>query len=678
MIDPLKNLPSFLAKNREDKSEEALPDYLVQRLMQVQADHEEGKGSGQGKDIFPRSYGPYLLEDLLEENDACLIYRGSDSAGKQLVIEVLAAHRSENTKERERFLQLANILATIDNESIMPVLAVHEDTPAPCYTMPLLKGEPLARRIFRADAMSVEEVILLSEQLSQGLAITHEAGLLHQALQPANVFLEKSESGAIQARLMNFGGSRTGGGDAAVDFQFSAPEQFENNEIDGLSNLHSLGGILYAALTKKIPSELRRQLSKGDSNEELPTLRDQVYGVPNWFSEVVDELLREERTQRPRSAKEMSRRLENKVCNAEHASKMNTLGVVLTGILLAVFLVVFWGIEIQKLERKGRVAASEFNIAAELEGLSSGEILRIPEGTFHVDAFDFGEKDIEIVGSGRKSKLIFSPSEEPSIKTAGKLRLYNLVIDCSQSSLGKRVSLIDSSGSLVEIERCRIEQQQMEFFSESFPLIASSPGSVTKIHGSEIYSFHSVIWSSHNGAQLSVNDSVLVAPGVVYFAGETGSGSVTCVKTSCLTEFFASCVLEEQKGATLNLSIEQSAIAASHAVLWFPKGNENWLREGLNYRAKDSLWSINQVFINTNPRPRELNDASAEGLAAWDESDWRDFWGESETGVLFSSDDIGNGEEFFDHLGSDSDMSRLELPKEYQGLGAHLNTVGPF
>jgi len=84
------------------------------------------------------------------------------------------------------------------------------------------------------------------------------------------------------------------------------------------------------------------------------------------------------------------------------------------------------------------------------------------------------------------------------------------------------------------------------------------------------------------------------------------------------------------------------------------------------------------VFINTNPRPRELNDVSAEGLAAWDESDWRDFWGESESGVLFSSDDIGNGEEFFDHLGSDSDVSRLELPKEYQGLGAHLNTVGPF
>lgn len=141
--------------------------------------------------------------------------------------------------------------------------------------MEFLQGESLRRRLRRRGWLLVPEAISIAKQIALGLAVAHEAGVVHRDVSPDNIHLveENDEHGEEIAKLIDFGVAKniisvgnakiTGSMEIVGKAEYCSPEQIEpshypgENEIDGRSDIYSLGITLYEMLTGVRPFEAK-------------------------------------------------------------------------------------------------------------------------------------------------------------------------------------------------------------------------------------------------------------------------------------------------------------------------------------------------------------------------------------------------------------------------------------
>lgn len=686
MSDPLQELAPFLARAREDGLRIEPPDYLTRRIMQVQAQEQRPPIAPiPEEEPLPRSFGPYLLEAIIGRGGSGTVYRGYDAElERHVAVKVLLPSLAQDWTARARFLREARAMARLRDDALMPLLAVHQDTPEPCFTMPLLDGETLQSRLHQKGCLEVSETLRLAAQICQGLTVAHESGLVHRDLKPSNIFLETRERHP-RVRLMDFGLAKTKDepsvtrqGEIAGTPSFMSPEQIDGLPLDGRADLYSLGATLFMLLSGKPPYEGRtitatlQQAALGG----VPPLTETASQVPAWLSDLVSDLLEREPAHRPASARVVSERLSRQCATGRSARRRGRVLFVaglavtlLASLLLGAFL----------LDKEERAAPQPaFDLVQELARQESGEILRIPAGRYYLASQDFGSRDISLLGDGRATELIFAASDDPSIRTAGKLTLRNLVLDCSASLPGGGEALIHSDGELVALHSCRVQQARaMDKFPEASALIEVAAGSETRICASEVFSLPAIVWRSRESASLVVEDSAIVAPGLIFAKGEDGLGRAEVRRTTCVTQIFASLLVTGEERKRFRISLSDSAVDCSASFLWFPLGGQELLRESLAYEGRDSLLMLHKSLVNTGLRPRGGGTRMRGELDGWKGSAWRAFWGEHEQGVALTSQLISRSEMFNGSGAFELESSALSLPPEYRELGANLGEVGP-
>lgn len=641
------------------------PEYLTRRIMGVQSEQQRPLIAPAPEQApLPRKFGPYLLEAILGRGGSGTVYRGYDAElERHVAVKVLSPSLSQDQSARSRFLREARAMAGLSDDALMPLLAVHQDTPGLCFTMPLLEGETLQSRLNDRGSLEVVETVLLVEQICQGLAVAHESGLVHRDLKPSNIFLEARE-GPTRVRLMDFGLVKTNDepsvtrvGEITGTPSFMSPEQIDGLELDGRADLYSLGATLFMLLSGKPPYEGKtltatlRQAAVG----EAPSLHKAATGVPSWLADLVSDLLKSNPSHRPSSAREVLERLKGR--SGMNSTTLRSDQILLISGLVAVFLVSLMLVGYLFFEKWSKGPQGNFGLLQELALLDSGGTLQIPAGKFTLNPLDLGARDITLVGSGRETQLVFVASEEVSIQTSGNLEIRNLVLDCSDS-------LPEGGGPLIESQG-------------GSALVEAAEGSETRIQATEIYCFSSMVWRSRQRARLVVEDSVVVAPGLVFAKTEEGLGEVEVSRTTCVTQIFASLLVTDNKGSPLGLSIAESAIDCSFAFLWFPLGDEELLKDSLAYKGRDSLVMLSRGFVTTSLRPRGGGPRVKGELDSWLSQQWANFWGSDEQNVERSSRLISRADMF-----QDTEMSHLEdpalvLPSEHQGMGANLTKAGP-
>ena len=187
-----------------------------------------------------------------------------------------------------------------------------------------------------------------------------------------------------------------------------------------------------------------------------------------------------------------------------------------------------------------------------------------------------------------------------------------------------------------------------------------------------------MIWSSEKGASLAVNDSLVVAPCLAYLSDSNGPSSVSCSGSTCLSEFFVSCVVSAEESSKFELEVDNSAVQSSLSILWLPEGDADLLREHFSYRGKDSLWLVNHSLIKTAKVPRDEESCCLGQLAQWEEREWRRFWGSSEVGGRFFSGLIETDKEFSEGFLNQVETGFRALPEDYANYGVRLEGVGPL
>jgi serine/threonine-protein kinase len=131
--------------------------------------------------------------------------------GKQAAIKVLDLALCTDPVAVERFVQEARSANQIRHPNIVDIFNFGELPDGRRYlVMELLEGEPLIRRLKRAD-LSLGEIVEITDQIADALEAAHEKGIVHRDLKPENVFVVPMRGNRLLVKLLDFGIAKLGG-----------------------------------------------------------------------------------------------------------------------------------------------------------------------------------------------------------------------------------------------------------------------------------------------------------------------------------------------------------------------------------------------------------------------------------------------------------------------------------
>ncbi|QIJ62507.1 protein kinase [Streptomyces sp. JB150] len=205
--------------------------------------------------------GRYRIEAKLGSGGMADVFRAYDmKLARMIALKVMRTGLSFDAGYPARFRREAQAMAAISHPH---VVAVHDmgDEPVPYIVMELVDGHSLADLLHAGRPLPVAQALHLASQVLAGLAVAHAQGLVHRDIKPGNVLLAADGT----AKVADFGIARAaeGAGTALTRTglligtpHFMSPEQvLGRSDIDGRSDLYSVGVMLFQMLAGRLPFE---------------------------------------------------------------------------------------------------------------------------------------------------------------------------------------------------------------------------------------------------------------------------------------------------------------------------------------------------------------------------------------------------------------------------------------
>ncbi len=189
-----------------------------------------------------------------------VVYLAREVALERLVaIKLLPPDLAAQPALRERFIREARTAAQLSQPNIVPIHAVDDIKGFVFFVMAYIDGETLGERVRGRGPLAPAECARILREIAWALAYAHAQGIIHRALKPDNIILEGATGRAV---LTYFGIARrvtttglTTGGELIGTPEYMSPEQATGEELDGRSDLYSLGIVGFFALSGRLPFE---------------------------------------------------------------------------------------------------------------------------------------------------------------------------------------------------------------------------------------------------------------------------------------------------------------------------------------------------------------------------------------------------------------------------------------
>lgn len=270
----------------------------------------------------------YTLEGEIGRGGMGVVFQAKDERLKrQVAIKVLPPDLAFREEVRLRFLREAETAARLTHPHIVPIHSVGEGPEGLVYfVMAFIDGEPLSARLKRRTRLPAEEARRIMMETADALGAAHSLGIIHRDVKPDNIMLEGSRGrvmvtdfGIAKALSSSNSGGLTGTGVAIGTPHYMSPEQAAGDrEIDGRSDLYSLGVVSYQMLAGELPFQastvpaiLIKQIT-----ETAKYIGDRVDGVPDDLAGSVMRCLEKEPENRWPTADALRRALESRTAPA--------------------------------------------------------------------------------------------------------------------------------------------------------------------------------------------------------------------------------------------------------------------------------------------------------------------------------------------------------------------------
>jgi len=237
---------------------------------------------------------------------------------RNVALKVLSPELANDETAKHRFCREARAAASVTHENVVAVHQVEQSSASgvPYLVMQLIAGETLEQRLLREQKLPLKEIVRIALQAAQGLAAAHAQGLTHRDIKPGNILLEPPHD---RVKLTDFGLARvvddvklTRTGFVTGTPLYMAPEQAMGESADPRSDLFSLGAILYEMSTGQPPFQGNSALAilKQIAESKHRPVRELNPEIPEWLSEMVDELLAKKPADRYQTAADLAEVLE--------------------------------------------------------------------------------------------------------------------------------------------------------------------------------------------------------------------------------------------------------------------------------------------------------------------------------------------------------------------------------
>lgn len=243
----------------------------------------------------------YAVERELGRGGMGVVLLARDLRLERLVaIKVQLRERAADATHRQRFLREARTAARLSHPNIVPILHADEAGAFAYFTMPFVDGETLAERVHSRGRPPAREVVRLLREVAWALAYAHAHGVVHRDVKPENILVERATGRVL---VSDFGiafeanTSRLTGDDHMVGTaMFMSPEQILGRELDGRSDLYSLGVVGYWLLAGQHPFEgaATPAMLVKHATEPAPPLRTLAPEVPAGLAAAIDRCLAKE------------------------------------------------------------------------------------------------------------------------------------------------------------------------------------------------------------------------------------------------------------------------------------------------------------------------------------------------------------------------------------------------
>lgn len=204
-------------------------------------------------------FGDYeLLEEIARGGMGIVFKARQRSLNRIVAVKTIQAGQLASEEEVKRFHTEAEAAANLDHPGIVPIYEVGQYQGQHFFSMGFVEGMSLAARVSEGPLRPHKAAELLT-QIVEAVAYAHEQGVIHRDLKPANILLDQHG----RPRVTDFGLAKmveadiglTETGQVMGTPSYMPPEQASGDtaEIGALSDVYSLGAILYCLLTGRPP-----------------------------------------------------------------------------------------------------------------------------------------------------------------------------------------------------------------------------------------------------------------------------------------------------------------------------------------------------------------------------------------------------------------------------------------